>query len=259
VCLPSDFKNILEVVLSMTYERAETATFDLSNIVRGGVFRVPNISRSREPNRAPRRLSQAGRVEVSSFGHARMAWQRPWPLTAPVPIVSGALILIVPIALSHVMMSTVAHEQELGVRRLAAVYLDGISTTIYPHVVISPTPSRRYATPCGSATCLSSRAMAREAQSVPVSASRAKPLLRCAVCSPPRRWRCRRRPRPNPEQPSSAVTIPQTSEERGDRPSWFQSYVASVRRTRASNGRAAPPFVLRCRAQILCAKRHAAR
>jgi hypothetical protein len=64
-----------------------------------------------------------------------MTWQRPWPLTARVPIVSGALILIVAIALSHVMMSTVAHAQELGVRRLAAVYLDGISTTIYPHVV----------------------------------------------------------------------------------------------------------------------------
>ena len=31
------------------------------------------------------------------------------------------------------MMTTIAHEQELGVRRLAAVYIDGISTTIYPH------------------------------------------------------------------------------------------------------------------------------
>jgi methyl-accepting chemotaxis protein len=31
-------------------------------------------------------------------------------------------------------MSTVAFQQELGVRRLAAVYLDGISTTVYPHV-----------------------------------------------------------------------------------------------------------------------------
>ena len=32
-------------------------------------------------------------------------------------------------------MSTIAREQELSVRRLAAVYLDGISTTVYPHVV----------------------------------------------------------------------------------------------------------------------------
>jgi signal transduction histidine kinase len=32
-------------------------------------------------------------------------------------------------------MSSVAHEQELGVRQIAAVYLDGISTTVYPHIV----------------------------------------------------------------------------------------------------------------------------
>jgi hypothetical protein len=57
------------------------------------------------------------------------------PLAAQVPIVSGALILTVAIAVSHVMMSTLVHEQELGVRRLAAVYLDGISTTVYPHIV----------------------------------------------------------------------------------------------------------------------------
>lgn len=60
---------------------------------------------------------------------------RPWPLTARVPIVSGALILVVAIALSRVMMESVAHEQELGVRQIAAVYLDGIATTVYPHVV----------------------------------------------------------------------------------------------------------------------------
>ena len=48
---------------------------------------------------------------------------------------SGALILAVAVTVSHFMMSTVIREQELGVRRLAAVYLDGISTTIYPHVV----------------------------------------------------------------------------------------------------------------------------
>ncbi len=38
-------------------------------------------------------------------------------------------------AVSHSLMSTVNYQQELGVRRLAAVYLDGISTTVYPHVV----------------------------------------------------------------------------------------------------------------------------
>jgi len=51
------------------------------------------------------------------------------------PIVSGILIFIVAIAISRVMMSSVAHEQELGVRQIAAVYLDGIATTVYPHVV----------------------------------------------------------------------------------------------------------------------------
>jgi two-component system, OmpR family, sensor kinase len=32
-------------------------------------------------------------------------------------------------------MATVAREQEIGVRRIEAVYLDGIATTVYPHVV----------------------------------------------------------------------------------------------------------------------------
>src|SRR5580658_10978163 len=62
-------------------------------------------------------------------------WKRPWPLAALVPVVSGALIFVVAIAVTRVMMSFVAHEQELGVRQIAAVYLDGISTTVYPHVV----------------------------------------------------------------------------------------------------------------------------
>jgi signal transduction histidine kinase len=68
-------------------------------------------------------------------GRLLQGWRRPWPLTARVPIVSGALILAVAVAVSNFLMSTVAHEQELSVRRLAAVYLDGISTTVYPHVV----------------------------------------------------------------------------------------------------------------------------
>jgi signal transduction histidine kinase len=62
-------------------------------------------------------------------------WKRPWPLAARMPIVSGALILAVAIVVSRVMMFSVAHEQELGVRQIAAVYLDGISTTVYPHIV----------------------------------------------------------------------------------------------------------------------------
>jgi signal transduction histidine kinase len=50
-------------------------------------------------------------------------------------MVAGALILVVAIAISRVMMTSVAEEQELGVRQIAAVYIDGIATTIYPHVV----------------------------------------------------------------------------------------------------------------------------
>ncbi len=57
-----------------------------------------------------------------------------WPLTARVPLVAGALSLTVAIAVSHVMMDIVADMQENNVRHIAAVYLDGICTTIYPHV-----------------------------------------------------------------------------------------------------------------------------
>ncbi len=74
------------------------------------------------------------RREASWLDRLLTKWQRPWPPTALVPIVSGALILVVAIAVSDFLMSTIAHEQELSVRRLAAVYLDGISTTVYPHV-----------------------------------------------------------------------------------------------------------------------------
>jgi hypothetical protein len=43
----------------------------------------------------------------------------------------GALILAVAVAASHFLMSTIAGEQELSVRRLASM----ASTTVYPHVV----------------------------------------------------------------------------------------------------------------------------
>jgi signal transduction histidine kinase len=52
-----------------------------------------------------------------------------------VPIVSGGLILAVALVGSRVMMSIVAREQEIGVRQIEAVYLDGIATTVYPHVL----------------------------------------------------------------------------------------------------------------------------
>ena len=110
------------------------AAFDITNSVRRRTFGFPNTSRFRERRRSSSRMKQAVLIGAVLLGRVRTVWQRPWPLTARVPIVSGALILTVAIAVSHVMMSTIGDEQELGVRRLAAVYLDGISTTIYPHV-----------------------------------------------------------------------------------------------------------------------------
>src|SRR5689334_1155959 len=94
-----------------------------------GVFGFPNTpsSCSRSQALQPARSS----INILFRHHLKIAWERPWPLTAQVPIVAGALILAVAIAVAHVMMSTIAREQELGVRRLTAVYLDGISTTIY--------------------------------------------------------------------------------------------------------------------------------
>lgn len=102
--------------------------FEKANTVRRGTFRFLNVSRLRESD-------GERHADTSWFRRARTAWRHPWPLTARVPIVSGSLILAVSIAVSHFMISTIAREQERGVRRLAAVYLDGISTTIYPHVM----------------------------------------------------------------------------------------------------------------------------
>src|ERR1700691_2554583 len=115
----------------MSSERTIHTAFDFLNMVRKATFRYPNISQMGDNG------GGAGRRPgvFSSLRHLLTAWQRPWPLTARVPVVSGALILAVAVGVSHVLMSTVAREQELGVRRLAAVYLDGISTTVYPHIV----------------------------------------------------------------------------------------------------------------------------
>jgi two-component system, OmpR family, sensor kinase len=115
----------------MSSRDAGHAAFGLSNVAPGSGLRSPNISRLRE---VPTATGTAD-PKPSIFRRLRTAWQWPLPLTAQVPIVSGALILAVAIAVSHVMMSTLVHEQELGVRRLAAVYIDGISTTVYPHIV----------------------------------------------------------------------------------------------------------------------------
>ena len=118
----------------MIWNRASRAVFGTADRPHQAAFRFSNISRFREravttpqPKEAPAKTSLTADI--------LHALRRPWPLTARVPVVSGALSLVVAIAVSHVMMTTIAHEQELGVRRLAAVYIDGISTTIYPHIV----------------------------------------------------------------------------------------------------------------------------
>src|SRR3984885_12210014 len=138
----------------MSSERVVHTAFDFLNTVRKATFRYLDVSQVRDPIGAPAPIDDVAhdaspiREGVDADGGAgdrrKVAfspnslwtiWRRPWPLTARVPIVSGALILAVAVAVSHALMSTVAHEQELSVRRLAAVYLDGISTTVYPHVV----------------------------------------------------------------------------------------------------------------------------
>lgn len=115
----------------MNSERAIHTTFGFLNIIRKAMFGYPNVSQISDNARVASRRSRV----FSTLSRLLTAWRRPWPLTARVPVVSGALILAVAVGVSHVLMSTVAREQELGVRRLAAVYLDGISTTVYPHVV----------------------------------------------------------------------------------------------------------------------------
>ena len=85
------------------------------------------------PNRAQSTLS--GNLNISRVRERiRSCLHFPWSLAGYVPIVVGALMLAVSIGMSHVLMDVVASEQEAGVRQIAAVYLDGISTTIYPPV-----------------------------------------------------------------------------------------------------------------------------
>ncbi len=130
----------------MCSEQVSRSTFDLLNKVRRATFRYMNISQLRDSESVASGVHLAGGFGkapdangifphgASLPGRLSAMWRRPWLLTARVPIVSGALILAVAVAVSHFLMSTIAREQELSVRRLAAVYLDGISTTVYPHV-----------------------------------------------------------------------------------------------------------------------------
>jgi methyl-accepting chemotaxis protein len=53
-----------------------------------------------------------------------------WPLTARVPVATGLLIFIVGLAISHVSMAWIFHEQEAVLHRLCDVYLDGVASAI---------------------------------------------------------------------------------------------------------------------------------
>lgn len=111
--------------------------FGFPNLLRRGMLEMANASRFREAlvwSRAARARSVIG----WAASRGPLAWKL--PLSARVPVVSGALILVVALLGSRFMMSTVAREQESGVRRIEAVYLDGIATTVYPHVLARNLP-----------------------------------------------------------------------------------------------------------------------
>jgi two-component system, OmpR family, sensor kinase len=122
--------------LRRVFARDAGSKFGLSNLSYRGMFGIPNASRFGEDLAALLIRIRAGLAQASA------RWRRvlPLPLTARVPIVSGLLILAVALLGSHVMMSIVAREQESGVRRIEAVYLDGIATTVYPHVLARNLP-----------------------------------------------------------------------------------------------------------------------
>ncbi len=117
----------------MSSTRVNNPAFDISNAARLRVFGFPNVSRLRD-RRGASHSSSDHEGQGASGGVRSWAWNWPLPLTARVPIVASALILVVAVVVSHAMMSSVVREQELGLRRVAAVYIDGISTTVYPHV-----------------------------------------------------------------------------------------------------------------------------
>jgi hypothetical protein len=130
-------KNDLKGGLRMDAQQVTDERSRHTNTLAQSAFGNPNVSQIRD-HEISGGLNHRSTIDVSD----NIPWQRrilsicrrPWPLIARVPIVAGVLIFAVSIAISHTLLSIVAHEQEVGVRRLAAVYLDGISTTVYPHV-----------------------------------------------------------------------------------------------------------------------------
>ena len=58
-----------------------------------------------------------------------------WPLTARLPLIAGALILAVGIAISQIALVWYTRQQQAALEQLSAVYLDGLSASVFPHVV----------------------------------------------------------------------------------------------------------------------------
>ena len=120
----------------MTYGSPDDAMSNKSNVLRRGAFGLPNIFKFWQSALTPSQMAASAEGKRGLAQRSFLArWKWPWPLAARVPVVSGALIFAVAMTISRVMMSSIVHEQELAVRQIAAVYLDGIATTIYPHVV----------------------------------------------------------------------------------------------------------------------------
>jgi two-component system, OmpR family, sensor kinase len=120
----------------MTYSSPDRGVFTKTNVGRTSAFRFPNMRALWESPSSRSKPAAGCGAQTQECAQGRSLFPRwRWPLAARVPVVSGALIFAVAMVISRVMMSFIAHEQELGVRQIAAVYLDGIATTIYPHVV----------------------------------------------------------------------------------------------------------------------------
>jgi len=115
------------------FVRNAEEVFDDPNVRQSSMSGFPNVSRFGELHRFSMALGLI-RAIAALIGRD---WRRAWllPVWVRVPIVSGGLILAVALLASRIMMATVAREQESGVRHIEAVYLDGIATTVYPHIV----------------------------------------------------------------------------------------------------------------------------
>jgi two-component system, OmpR family, sensor kinase len=136
-CVRSHEAIIDMAALRRVFARDAGSAFGHLNLPHRNTFGIPNTSRFSEADHSSPAVPLRGVI-----ARAARRWRQVWPLPlwARVPIVSGGLILAVALLGSRVMMSIVAREQESGVRRIEAVYLDGIATTVYPHVLARNLP-----------------------------------------------------------------------------------------------------------------------